>query len=60
MTHLKHLTGALAVGRRDERGVDILEAVPGEELVSGICEGRADASDAPDQIGSGSEVRDVA
>ena len=58
--HLELFPGALAVGRGDDRGVDVLEPVRLEEGVRGIRELVANAGDRADGVGAGPEVRDAA
>mmetsp|Transcript_14576 Transcript_14576/g.63141 ORF Transcript_14576/g.63141 Transcript_14576/m.63141 type:complete len:630 (+) Transcript_14576:1418-3307(+) len=57
---LELLAGALAVGRGDDRGVDVLEAVLLEEGVRGVRELVPDAGDRADGVGPRPEVRDAA
>ena len=56
-TCLEHFAGALAVAGRDDRGVDVKEAVALEEGVGGVGELVADAGDGADRVGAWPQVR---
>ena len=58
--HLEHGPGAFAVRSGDDRGVEIVEAVPVEILVDGVGHGVTDAEHGAEGVGARTQVGDVA